>query len=198
MKPENEQYLFLEPFRYPNLPFLYIVEDELIFKDIKNLLSEGHFGLETGFGDELSLLFNIDRNIPWIATESDPRWFLNFKNHVYENWKDMDLKTIHNVKPIIAVNSFSDIDLMDKAQTNVFRNIDYRDMGIISYQNLKPGHRMVFIVNDGHIGEITFYQRFLYNFGYEPAFLQPRSHREIPYTKLYPFSPNEFVLDITK
>jgi hypothetical protein len=198
MVSERLNYTFLEPFRHPAYPFLYVVEDEMVIKDIIGMFEKNLYGLETGFGNEPTRVFQINDNLPWLITEPDKRWFGYFKNEMERHWMDLDFNLIPIKHPIIAVNSYSTYELQKKAQNLVYRNLDYRDMYMVKYDELRKGQRVTFIVNSLHTSEMQNYHYFLREYGYNPDLLLLRDKSIPPLTQTCPFAPDEYVLDVTK
>lgn len=190
----------LEPFQNKLYPFLYIVDDKILAKDIFKMF-RGRYGLETGFGEEPTRLFHIDKTIPWIITEPNEGDFNYFKKTgIYDIYSDLNMASLQLPNPIIAINSYSTYGSQQKANTLVYRNLDYRDMIMVPYNQLSRDQRVVFIVNGAHADgdEDNHYYRYLKKNGYDPNQLILRPKSEPSLTFRYPFSQDEYVLDVTK
>lgn len=198
MLSEEQNLSFLEPFRHSKYPFLYIVEDTMAIQDTLKMFSDHLFGLETGFGDEPTRVFHINGEIPWLLTEPDANSFKDFKNYIGMHWVDLDFNKFTYEHPIIALQTYSTLNLERKAKILLYRNLKHSDMSMIPYEELVEDQRIVFVINRLHINEMTYYKAFLRKFGYNPDLLRLRDKSLPPLTRRYSFAPNEYVLDITK
>ena len=197
---EKVSFSGLEPFRHPKIPFLYIIEDKRVIPSVLNMVSGQKYGLETGFGGEPTRLFHVNPDIPWITTEPNKFGFHAFKSDISFYWEDLDLNLLRNSKPIIAINTASSEVLQTKAQTLVYRNLDYGDMFMVPYEKLKKGQRVVFIVDRLHAqsDELKKYFKYLKQYGYNPDLLQLRPKSLPPLVRVRRWGPHEYVLDVTK
>lgn len=187
----------LEAFRHPTYPFLYTVDDKTAINDILSSLPET-FGLEVGFGREPTSVFHIDATIPWILAERDDFRFQHFKNDARNNWLGVRSAPLSIPHPIIALHLEVSAEMQKRAQTLVYRNIAYQDMEMISFGDLQPQQRLVFIVDNDHIPEVPIYGAFLQQNGYDVSKFKRRSLDVPQFSHPYPFYPNDYVLDITK
>jgi hypothetical protein len=189
----------LEKFRSPQLPFIYVIEDSKLAKDVLEMFSDKKFGLETGFGREPTRVFHINPYIPWVATETDDRSFNDFKRNLRTNeWDDLSPLMTNLVSPIIAIKGMSTREAQRNAQSLVYRNVDYRYMNIVPYSELAVGQRITFIVSSLHVNEMPLYEDYLQRNGYNPEELLLRQKEKPSLSYRYPFGQDEYVLDVTK
>jgi|GEM_PF-6522416 len=186
----------LEMFTHPVHSFLHVVDDPVAIHDVLQLLPTP-YGLEVGFGKEPTQIFHIDPSIPWILTEPDVFRFKCFQEESQHNWLDEpDSSSI--IQPVIALNTVASIAMQEYANTLVYRNISYQDMEVISFADLRPKQRFVFIVDNDHIPEVPMYGSFLRKHGYDVSQFRRRALDVPQFTYPYPFYPNDYVLDVTK
>ena len=200
MDPERNHLDFLEPFKHPDLPFLYAVDDSSLYPEVFSLFPKRTYGLETGFGSILSNVFNIDINIPWVVTEIDTKRYVNFKRWMCDAWRKVDFNNIQITQPIIAVNTSAPSEFQKNAHTLLYRNLNYNDMYMISHNQLQTGQRVVFVVDGQHADgdETQLYRQYLREYGYNPNLLQLRSKSLPRLSELTDYIPDQLVLDITK
>jgi hypothetical protein len=188
----------LEPFKNTHFPFLYITEDKTIISSVISSFLKDPYGLEVGMGEEPTRVFNIDKSLPWMVTEPDERSFSFFKKHIQSFWMDIDIRSFDGIHPIVALEEYSSMGMQSKAQVIVYRNIDYRNMFMVPFQELQPKQRAVFIVDMLHVNEMDRYHDFLKEYGYDPRQLKVRSNDLPLLTTALPFASDDYVLDITK
>ncbi|MCX6792251.1 MAG: hypothetical protein NT149_04410 [Candidatus Gottesmanbacteria bacterium] len=188
----------LEHFRNIHFPFLYVIENKGMATSVIQSFTKKPYGLEVGFGEEPTRVFNIDDGIPWLLTEPDERYFSYFKRNIKYFWENVDSQTLKMTHPIIALNTYSTTTMERNAEVIVHRNLDYRNMFMVPFEDLRAKQRVVFIVDMLHIDEMDRYHSFLREYGYAPQQLQVRS-KDLPLlTTSVPFAPDDYVLDITK
>lgn len=187
----------LEPFRHPLYPFLYEIDDAMAVHDVLHSIQKP-YGLEIGFGKEPTSVFTIDSTLPWILTEPDSFRFTSFKKDTRNHWLDIKSSLVSIEQPIIAVNTYATDEMQKEADVLVYRNVDYKNMTVVPFDELHVGQRTVFIVDGDHIPEVPLYGHFLQENGYNPKRFARRSQEEIQFTYPYPFSPYDYVLDTTR
>lgn len=190
---------YLEKFRDPRFPFVHWVDDNLASTQaINDVSSAGPFGLETGFGQQLTKLFLVNPNINWLSTELNEKDFNIAKGDLSACWRGVVTETIPPEFRMIALRAVSTQRMVTQAQVLVYRNLDYRDMWIPTFDGLRKGQRLFFIVDEAHVGELSYYRRFLSEQGYNPLDLKLRSPELTTLSAAYPGNEHTYVLDLVK
>lgn len=120
---ETNKFTGFEKFRDKNYKFLYWVDKPSKIKEVLETTA-GIYGIEIGFGQELTRVTLIESNINWILTEPDKSHFDLAKRCLGIVWKD-----VPNPKPgkgIFAINTRATFETVGKASIILTRNPDYR------------------------------------------------------------------------
>jgi hypothetical protein len=199
---ETPSTLSLENFRDPSLPFVYWIEDASLAEQVMaQVVSNGKFGLETGFGRQPTKLFLIDPTMTWLGTEIEKRAFDDARENLQEYWEGDEF--VSHMPPtfrIILLNTASDSmggAEVANANTLVYRNLDHRDTFIPEFNKLQKGQRLVFIVDSEHIYELNSYRNYLTGWGYDASQLKERSSDLPSFSMMHPGNLHTYVLDIT-
>jgi len=191
---------YLEKFCDARIPFLYWVEDKLVIPQVMRDITSSAYGLETGFGQQPTKLFLLEPNINWILTEPDQRNYAVARRDLIQLWRDIDPEgtDILSQFRMVALKTASTREMVAQASVLVYRNLDYRDMRVPQFKDLRQRQRMVFIVNDSHVGELPYFRRFLSSNGYEQSELKIRSSRLPKLGVDFAGNKQEYILDIVK
>jgi len=170
MSTEKLDNLCLEQFRDPNYPFLYWVEDSLIEVVLKE--TKRRYGLEIGFGYELTRVFLIDPNIDWILTEPLKDRFINAKDNLEIAWGGQITSNVGG--KIFAVNCLTTKKMVSEAKIILARNphpsFFYKTEGLIpNIESLNTGQRLVIVENQGGESGVVASKEDLGKLGYHPS-----------------------------
>lgn len=191
---------YLEKFRDTRIPFFYWVEDKLVIPQVVKDITSGAYGLETGFGQEPTKSFLLEPRIPWILTEFKQEDYAQARRDLSEYWREINLEglDIPSQFRMVALKTASTRGMVAQANVLVYRNLDYQEMEIPQFKDLRQGQRMVFIVNDSHVKELPRYRSFLNSNGYEGPELKIRSSHLPKLGIDFAGNKQEYVLDIVK
>lgn len=200
----------LERFRDTRYRQIYWVEDKMLIDEViqETLADVKPFGLEVGFGQEPTRLQHIDGNIPWLLVEPDNREFADAKHLLKYNWRDVESHKLPEDFRMVALRTAADQQLIQTAQTLVFRNLDYRDMDhlIPPIDLIDKGKRLVYIVSGMHawtggmFDEVPRYKALLQRKGFNPEdlILRPKNLPSLAWHIPNDTFDSELVFDFTK
>lgn len=182
----------------PKVPNLFWIEDPKLAVSLIAQMQPFSYGIEVGFGRFPSRVYNINPDIPWVQYEMDVSEFTIAKRKITDFGGNILL-----YQPVLAFCAKAPQEVIERANTIVFSNYDYRIMHPPDYRSLIPGQRVVVIycsigtIQKGTIGGVDYTLTCddLLLYGYPINEMRERPLTLLKYS--LPQDMTEIVLDVT-
>lgn len=170
-------------------PHLYWISDENISQEIIQSLGQSNikFGLEVGFGTQLTDYTKIDPKIKyWVAAEKNSSSFIAAQDYLdYKKYWDPDSQkhgqTVYAIQKEITVEDLKRPDVLIYRNPNIItpESYNFNKTPFPTFNQLQQGQRLVMIVDNGLWNEVSEYKNELEKLGYHPMFNLQEKHIDI-------------------
>lgn len=188
-----------DQFRHKTVPFLHIVEDPAVCREIFDRFSEVPHGMEVGCGFSPVRYWHIDHSVLWLAAEPDGRKVKQLIRLTGQEWIP-DVPDVPDSCQVFILKINVGRREAHNAKIIVYCNPDYNFQWLIKNSDLRPGQRLIYILNGLHAPELEYHREYLSDCGYDPALLRLQTRGYHPFGR-YGFMEGcdtEYILDYTK
>lgn len=200
--------LTLDQVRDPLCPNIYWVSrlsEAVVGKILDDYLGSGKpFGIEVGFGYEISRVGLIDGSLDWLVFSGELRDYQMAPTRISTlskiNKEELGGYRLGVDCRILAFCEEIYPQTIRQAKVIVFRNPDHLFMRVMipKFDDLKIGQRLVLVVNGNYTRQYDYYVETLRLRGYDPELLRVRHPEQPPLSYYRPGDDPGYVFDFTK